>query len=281
MRKPHEDGAFNRLAKRLAPHLSPLLMHRPVDRLVRMAGIYLDILQGKGAGTGWDLRSEAEVAARFILRPRPVIFDIGANRGDWSAALLQLVGAYDPQLYLFEPQPACQELIRARNLPRAVIVPAAVGERPGSTELISHAPGSPVASLYVRRDTYHQFASTELRETVPVVNVDTIMTKYAIDKVDFMKVDVEGHELAVLSGARQALSSKRIGALSFEFGSGQINSRNFFHDFWDLLHPLGYRVQRICPGGVLLEIEEYYEDLEHFRGVSNYLAVLLQESNRL
>jgi hypothetical protein len=107
------------------------------------------------------------------------------------------------------------------------------------------------------------------------------MTEYAIDKVDFMKVDVEGHELAVLSGARQMLNSQRIVALSFEFGSGQINSRCFFHDFWDLLHPLGYRVQRICPGGMLLEIEEYYEDLEHFRGVSNYLAVLAQECNRL
>ncbi len=58
------------------------------------------------------------------------------------------------------------------------------------------------------------------------------------------------------------------------FGSGNLNSRTFFHDFWDELHPLGYRLQRIGPGGVLLPVDAYYEDLEYFRGVSNYLAAL-------
>ena len=88
-----------------------------------------------------------------------------------------------------------------------------------------------------------------------------------------MKLDVEGNELAVLRGSQESLKTKRIKALTFEFGSGNINSRTFFHDFWDVLKGYGYTIKRICPGGILLEIAEYYEDLEHFRGVTNYLAI--------
>ena len=34
-----------------------------------------------------------------------------------------------------------------------------------------------------------------------------------------------------------------------------------------------FLVKRICPGGSLVTIEEYYQDLEYFRGATNYLAV--------
>ena len=61
-------------------------------------------------------------------------------------------------------------------------------------------------------------------------------------------------------------------AISVEFGSGNITTRTFFHDIWDLLHPRGYQLARIAPGGRLIPVTEYYEDLEYFRGVTNYLA---------
>jgi hypothetical protein len=157
MKKPHEAGVLSRLAKQLTPMLSPLLVRPPLDRAMRLTSIYLDILQGKGAGSGWDLRGEVEAAARFIHRPQPVIFDIGANRGAWSATMLRLIGVYSPRLFLFEPSSTCQTILRQRNFPGSVLIPAAVGALAGEAELISPAPGSPVASLYVRRDTYHQF----------------------------------------------------------------------------------------------------------------------------
>ena len=80
--------------------------------------------------------------------------------------------------------------------------------------------------------------------------------------------------LFALRGATHALSQGIVRALSFEFGAGNVNSRTFFRDFWELLSPYGYGFHRICPGGTTLTISDYYEDLEFFRGVSNYLAVL-------
>lgn len=109
-----------------------------------------------------------------------------------------------------------------------------------------------------------------------VVTLDSVIASERIEFVDFAKLDIEGHELFALRGAREALAERRIGALSFEFGSGNVNSRTFFRDYWDLLIPAGFRISRITPGGrrVPVPVPVYYEDLEYFRGVSNYVAEL-------
>lgn len=146
-----------------------------------------------------------------------------------------------------------------------------MSDKSGKATLYSPDAWSPVASLYPRRDS--QLQKYEFgKQEVEVVTIDDFIDSFGIDVVDFMKIDVEGNELAVLHGSRQALQSKRIKALTFEFGCGNINSRTYFHDFWDTLQGYGYTIKRICPGGILLKIETYYEDLEYFRGVSNYLA---------
>ena len=75
-----------------------------------------------------------------------------------------------------------------------------------------------------------------------------------------------------LRGARRALESGKSGALSFEFGNANVNSHTFFRDFWQLLTTAGFRLWRITPGGRELLVEEYYEDYEYFRSVSNFVA---------
>jgi hypothetical protein len=87
-------------------------------------------------------------------------------------------------------------------------------------------------------------------------------------------MDLEGHELFALRGTLTALSQRRIRALSFEFCLGNVNSRTFFRDFWELLTPLGFELRRICARGMTIPILEYYEDLEFFRGATNYIAIL-------
>jgi hypothetical protein len=86
-------------------------------------------------------------------------------------------------------------------------------------------------------------------------------------------MDIEGHELFALRGAQKCLANHRIGGLLFEFGFGNINSRTFLKDFWDLLSP-DFRIYRVTPSGIPLLINEYYEDLEYFRGATNYIAEL-------
>lgn len=273
MAKPYQPGVLNTMGKKAAPQLARLLTHVAVARTVRHLENYLAIVQGKGCGTGWDLAAEVEVALATISRPDAVIIDVGSNRGDWTAALLQSLPL--ARVLMLEPSPRALHNLRKRSLLHTTVIPVAAGDQPGAAVLYVPRSEEAIASLHVRRDSYFHGMQFD-PQPVQVVTLDQIIAAFRLDVVDFVKIDVEGHELAVLRGAHESLLAGRIKALAFEFGSGSLNSRTFFHDLWDELHPLGFDLQRICPGGALLPVDEYYEDLEHFRGVSNYLAVLRQ-----
>jgi FkbM family methyltransferase len=215
----------------------------------------------------------AEVKAyRPFLRPGAIVFDVGANLGEWSF----MVSSYlqgRAKLFMFEPQPACRRFLAPLIERGAILTQAAVGEVEGEATFFTPDPNGAGgnASLHMRRDT--DFSKTGfVTEKVQVITIDQFMERQEIDRVDFLKMNIEGNELAALRGADKALQRKAIRALSFEFGSGNINSRTFFHDFWDLLTGYGYKISRVLPGGRLLQIDCYHEELEYFRGVSNYVA---------
>jgi FkbM family methyltransferase len=262
---------LKKLAQRTASPLSRIVCSRLLYTPMRMLDAYLNFLMGKGSGTGWDLAHEIQTALSCVYRQRPVIFDVGANVGEWSQGLLAASPA--ARLYLFEPAPGSQQAIRARNLREAVLIPCAVGDRPGKARLHLSSALDSTASLHARGETFFRHKQYQSVE-VDVVTLDHVIQEQGIDFVDFVKMDIEGHELHALAGARAALQARRIGALSFEFGSGDINSRTFFRDLWDLLTGQGFSLSRITPSGRLLPLEDYYEDCEYFRGVSNYVAEL-------
>ncbi len=274
----HKPTLANKLGKRLAPLLSRIICSRPLSKPARAADAYLNFLLGKGSGAGWDISKEVRLAAKAVHRPAPVIFDVGANVGDWGGEILKLLP--NARLFMFEPAPGCQRRIRDLKLPGVQLVPCAVGETNGRAVLHTSSELDASASLHARNETYFRERTYSSLE-VEIVTLDSIVANEAIDFVDFLKMDIEGHEIAALRGAGKALATRKIGALSFEFGSGNINSRTFFRDFWDLLSGHGFKISRITPGGKLLEIGAYYEDLEYFRGVSNYIAELQAHPFRL
>jgi FkbM family methyltransferase len=270
---PKQPGLLVNVGKTGASLLARILMQGSLAKALRLSESYLAFIQGKGAGAGWDIQGEASTAILHVHRPDAILFDVGAHRGKWSQQILEALGpANRCSIYQFEPLPLNQAKLRSLNLPRTILVEAAVSDKSGIGTIYTPDAWSPVASLHSRRDSYLQHYRF-IEEKVKVVTIDEVIDDFNIDFVDFMKLDIEGNEVAALQGSRESLRSKRIRALTFEFGSGNINSRTYFHDFWDLLHTCGYVIKRICLGGVLFPIEEYYEDLEYFRGVTNYLAV--------
>jgi len=273
---PHEQTFANKIGKILAKPLSCLVANSRMERFSRFAELYWCILLGKGAGTGWAMEAEIKAAKSAIRRSAPVIFDVGANTGEWSVAIKQLYP--QAQLVLFEPQPACQQIIIAKQISGSVLIPKAVSATAGQTvKLFTSGDTAGLASLHERRDScFNDLSFTSL--DVATVTIDDVIRDQKITCVDFMKMDVEGHEFEVLKGARKSMEGLIIKALSFEFGSGNINSRTYFRDFWDLLNGLGYAIYRILPSARLMPIKEYYEDCEYFRGATNYVAILHKSS---
>jgi FkbM family methyltransferase len=254
----------------LAPPLSLLVCSSAFHKLCRTGDAYVNFLMGKGSGTGWDLKSEVQAANSCVFRAEPTILDIGANVGEWSQLFLAEIPS--AKVFMFEPLERCREEIRRKNLV-AQIVPYALSDQEGSTVFHYSSEIDTMASIDQRRDSFYS-EENHLILQIETTTIDLFMEKENIEFVDFMKMDIEGHEFKVLCGAKESLRNGKIGALTFEFGAGNVNSRTFFHDFYDLLREFDFEIFRIVPGGRLLQVNEYYEDLEYFRGVSNYLALL-------
>jgi hypothetical protein len=107
---------------------------------------------------------------------------------------------------------------------------------------------------------------------VETITIDEYVASGEIDTVDYMKIDVEGHEMAVIRGAHRSIEQGIVRALSFEFGQADVVSRTFFRDFWQYLTDLKLRIYRLGHDGRAIHIPRYSYDLESFRGVANYVA---------
>ena len=251
---------------------SPLLLNR-----VRAFDAYLNFLLGKGSGVGWDMGEEIAAARVCIRRPEPVVFDIGANVGTWTQGLLAAIPS--AKVFMFEPSSQCWPEIEKRGFATAELIRSAVGEQAGKAKLHVSSDFDHSASLHSRADSYcrdNDYRGVE----IDVTTIDDFMAARGIDWVDYVKMDIEGHELFALRGARRALEGHKIGAFAFEFGTANVNSHTFFRDFWQFLTEAGFRVARITPGGRLLPVDQYYEDYEYFRSVSNYVAELRDPPRR-
>lgn len=265
----HQSTLSNRLGKSLSPTLANAFGGSRRLKLLRKIVAYGNYLTGRGAGTGWDLEHEVDIAIACAGKKSPVVFDVGANVGDWS--LLFKKKCSSAKIYLFEPQPVCQITIRDLKIADSELIPFAVSDQKGRFEFFSSADTDGTASLFNREETY--FAQSAYRSVlVDVIVLDDLIAERGIEHIDFIKFDIEGNELAALRGLKKAIESGKVGAFSFEFGSGNLNSRSCFRDFWKLIEP-GYELYRISPGRKLLKIGSYYEDMEYYRGVSNYVAV--------
>ena len=178
-------------------------------------------------------------------------------------------------IYAFEPSPAAYQHLfqRFKNDPQVVTVNLALGAAPGTGQLWSDTPGSGLASLY-QRDLRHIRGALDRSEAIPIATLDTWCAENLVVP-DAVKLDVEGHELAVLRGAEQTLSTVRI--VQFEFGGAAIDAGCYWRDYWYFFAERGFTIFRMSPSGIV-PISNYSERDESF---SHQNFVALREPNDL
>lgn len=229
---------------------------------------------GQGYAGRLSLETEAAAAARFLGDADCIALDVGANQGHWSRALLAVAGDRIKRIYGFEPMVEHRDSLGDIDGGRFELIAEAIGARPGTVPIYAHRPGASIASVYKRDVTHYGMEFAELA-AVPMTTIDHFLERRGIDHVNFMKLDIEGHELAALQGAKSALSAGRIGALSFEMGGCNIDARTYLKDFWSFLHPFGFRLFIINPLDGLHPIDSYHEAHESFL-TANFIAARLQ-----
>lgn len=239
------------------------------QRAWELAELFLQSVQAKR--TFSSLEDEVSGVVGLLPTECPTIIDAGAHRGEWTRAMLRRIEASRPRVYLIEPASVNLEHLRALESDLVTVLPCALSDRVGSASLHTSDVAPYLPSLFERRIDHEPVRMTG-SERVPTVTVDSLMDEQGLDRIDLLKMDIEGAELLALRGASRALERCAVGAVTFEVGAANVDGGGFFKDYWVLFGALGYRLFRIMHGGWLLPIREYRESLECFHK-SNYVAV--------
>lgn len=190
------------------------------------------------------------------LRDGMMVFDVGANFGEVTLLFSRFVGAKG-SVHAFEASSEVygrlQQMCEVSGRTNISINHAAVADARG------------VVQLHVYDREYSGWNSLADRpladygidvkpvgvENVESTTIDDYCDEHGIDRIDLLKVDVEGAEYQVLMGARRMLQQKRVGCCVFEFGQTTFDMGNTPDEIREYLNSLGYRIRNVVPGDPL------------------------------
>ena len=160
------------------------------------------------------------------LRPGMTFVDVGANVGYYSALASSIVGpgrviSYEPNPYAFE---RLQSWIQANHAKNVTPVLAALGARQGTVATHFYDGDNHTASLVPQVDP-----ATQQTTDVELRTLDAEADRLGLDRIDVMKIDVDGYESEVFRGASGLIEQGRISAILCEFSShwlAQVGSSN-------------------------------------------------------
>jgi FkbM family methyltransferase len=190
----------------------------------------------------WRRRQRRDLAlavADHFATSGTTVVDVGASWGLFTYHLARRVGKAG-QVYSFEPHPANAPMLRKLATARRHVhfSPSAVSDRAGRAELL--VPRQQTRLVTAQASLSHGFdgqgVDVETIE-VPTVRLDDEIGQDV--RVDFVKIDVEGHEMSVLSGGSSMLRRHRPSILI------EIEQRHLsvpIEDVFEQLEELGYHV---------------------------------------
>ena len=180
-----------------------------------------------------------------------VFFDVGANVGEYALELRRYF--QNGEIHCFEPVKATFDTL-VKNTNKHHITSHNIGfsNTTGKGKLFNtvNSTNTEITSAY--KDVFHELfkndddiASIEFQ----MDTIDNFCDSAHITAIDYLKIDVEGHELSVLQGALNALSNRRIKVIQFEFNTHNVYSRVFLRDFYLILND--FEFYRILQNGII------------------------------
>ena len=235
------------------------------------AAIYLDYYND----FGYDFNTNGESRIIEILANHDikVVFDVGANIGEWSRLAADAFPA--AVVHAFELSENTRRKLK-QNLAdlRFVVCENALGAFEGKVEYKDYGDQHSTVNTFVET-TFHDKTLPFEKRTSSITTGDSYMECNGILTVDVLKIDVEGAEYQVLEGFGRALSNHRIRVIQFEYGYANGDTKRLMKDFYTLLSQCGYEIGKIWTAGVRFSPFEYR--MNNFDSGPNYLAVAKSE----
>lgn len=223
-----------------------------------------------GKGEEFFLR---HLLPKIISSEKIVVFDVGANTGEYSLLLKKVFPK--SAVYAFEPNPKSFHFLqqKAEVTSGLYVQPLGVGDKESQLTIFTEKENqeSQLASFVPGVMTeLHQNSSEQLIGfDIQVVTLNDFCAMHGITHIHFLKIDTEGYELNVLKGATRLVSEKKIDVIQFEFNEMNVYARVFLNDFYKVLP--GYNLFRMDEDR-LLYLGPYNPILEIFR-YQNFIAI--------
>jgi FkbM family methyltransferase len=216
------------------------------------------------------VNGEKAAVMRLAGGVEPVIFDVGANIGDWSAMTLALFPK--ATLHAFELSPVTAEPLTARfaSADNVHVHPFGLADRTATVDFYAYSGSASILSS-IRTPLYQHVPHTIAK--AQVVRGDEFCQTHSIDFINFLKVDAENADMEVLQGFTNMLQKGKVGCIQFEHQGGR-----FLKEFYDFLKPMGYSIGKLYAN--YIDFREYEQPMEDFLG-PNYIALPTRESAKI
>lgn len=157
-----------------------------------------------------------------VVKPEDTCFDVGGNVGFFALLFAKL--APKGKVHCFEPITLNTRLIEAsaelNSLDNIVVNNVAVGARNGEIEFVISEDSAYSSMIDTGRSP-----KKSVRQ-VPLLTLDKYATEHGVERMDILKIDVEGAEADVIRGAHSLLSnpSRRPRYIMIELDDKNLNA---------------------------------------------------------
>jgi len=201
-----------------------------------------------------------------------VLFDVGLRDGQYTDLFLEKFKGCNIIVHSFEPNENNYETLNKKfSNNKNIIFNKIALDNENSTKkfyvIDSNLELSGLSSLHYRKNVFKKFTIKEINVNTKIL--DDYCVENKIDRIDFLKIDVEGNELNIIKGSKQLLQNKKIDFIQFEYGLCWEDAKATIKECLEFLHSYGYKVySHFNKLEEVTSLEDGYKDLK----CTNYLA---------
>jgi FkbM family methyltransferase len=246
---------------RLRWHVKPLVYRFRSRLLYKLATQYVNVVDNDN---DCEFRSNGEETfAHARLPGAKLAFDVGAAKGEWTCIAL----AANPTLevHCFEPTSRRMKILEDRKFgERVVLNQFGFGATAEAPEIFYNASGGSNSIFPQRYDGEH-YDSHDV-EQVRITTIDAYCSERRIEHIDFIKMDIEGYEMAAIRGAERMLRESRIDILQFEYSYVFLDAGTSLMQLMNYVHGINpaYVFHKIYPDGAV-PVHAYKHTLDNFK----------------
>ncbi len=192
-----------------------------------------------------------------FLKPGMTVADIGANAGYYS--LIASPKILSGRVYSFEPSPLSYKELKENITLNKIsnIIPINMGISSLTTEssfYISNADNTGMSGL-TRAGNFSGSV-----ETIQLTTLDEFVRKEEIDKIDIIKMDIEGAEVQALMGMQNTIAMHR--PIIFAEVCQELLTRfnNTVNEIYVLMKAKDYKAYQLMPENGIMEVDKSIED---------------------